>query len=346
MGSPTDQAIIAKTKAIYGHRLKERDYELMLKMKTVGEIALYLKQHPSYKDLLRPINENDLHRNQLEELIRKNTFYTSLKLIKFAYLKDQDFYDLTYVNYETDLILAQFRAIISESIDQSVSDTPLYLKKHIRFDMLKLAEADSYARVLEVLQGTDYHLLLSRFYKAKREDIRYTDIEKELEIYYYDTIFKRITQIYHGTLARELKEIYLTKIELNNIIKIYRLKKFYNTPPEAIKQTLIWKYSRIKEKEMDELIRLPNADDILPYLDKSATLQKRIDADNYVFVEYFAQRIKYNLARRYMYYSADLPKVYASFLTLLDIERDNLTHIIEGIRYELHENDIRRMLIY
>lgn len=345
MGSPTDQAIIAKAKAIYGRRLKERDYELLLKLKSIAEIALYLKQHPHYQEFLRGVNENDLHRDQLEQLLRKNTFFTSLKLNKFAYLKDQAFYDLTYVNRETDLILAQIRAIISESTETNYKDLPLYMKKHIRFDIDALAKAESYNQILDVLKDTEYFKLLSRFRKDKREEIRYTDIEKELEIYYYDTIFDRINEVYSGRIANELKEIYLTKIELNNIIKIYRLKKFYNSPSQAIKDALIWKYSRIKEKEMDELIAIPHAEDLLPYLDKSA-LQKRTDRDNFVFVEYYAQRIKYNLAKRYMYYSSDLPLVYASFLTLQDIERDNLTHIIEGIRYELSESEIRRMLIY
>lgn len=345
MGSPTDQAIIAKAKAIYGQRLKERDYELLLKMKSIAEIALYLKQHPQYHDFMKSVNENELHRDQLEQLLRKNSFFTSLKLNKFAYLKDQAFYDLTYVNRETDLILAQFRSIISESTEANYKDLPLYMRKHISFDIDELAKTTSYGAVLEVLKDTDYFKILSKYRQDKREEIRYTDIEKELEIYYYDTIFARIDKVYHGKIAIDLKEIYLTKIELNNIIKIYRLKKFYNSPSQAIKDALIWKYSRIKEKEMDELIAVPNAEDLLPYLDKSA-IQKRTDRDNFVFVEYYAQRIKYNLAKRYMYYSSELPMVYASFLTLQDIERDNLTHIIEGIRYELSENEIRRMLIY
>lgn len=346
MGAPTDQAVIAKIKAIYGLRLKERDYEIMLKMKSVSDIALFLKQHPLYRDILRPINENDLHRNQLEELIRKNTFRTSLKLIQFAYMKDQAFYDLSYIKHEIDLILGQFRDIISETTDQSVSDAPLYLRKHIRFDILKLAKADTYAKVLDVLQGTDYYDHIKKFYREKREDIRYADIEKELEIYFYDTIFARIDQTYSGKLAADLKDIYLTKIELDNIIKIYRLKKFYNTPPDLIKDALIWKYSKIKEKEMDELVSIRFAEDLLPYLDKTHSLQKRTDKENYVFVEYFAKRISYNLAKKYLYYSSELPKVYTSFLALLDIETENLTHIIEGIRYELNDSEIRRMLIY
>ena len=56
--------------------------------------------------------------------------------------------------------------------------------------------------------------------------------------------------------------------------------------------------------------------------------------------------MKYNLAKRYMYFSNDAPKVYSAFIILMEIERDNLFNIIEGIRYELDEEEIKRMLIY
>ena len=57
--------------------------------------------------------------------------------------------------------------------------------------------------------------------------IRYLDIEHALESYYYDEAFERIEKrkFYSGNLKKELKGNFETRIELGNIIKIYRLKK-------------------------------------------------------------------------------------------------------------------------
>ncbi len=63
-------------------------------------------------------------------------------------------------------------------------------------------------------------------------------------------------------------------------------------------------------------------------------------------MEYYAERIKYNLARRFMYFSNSVAKVFAAFMLLRGIETENLTNIIESIRYQLAEADIKKMLIY
>jgi V/A-type H+-transporting ATPase subunit C len=47
-----------------------------------------------------------------------------------------------------------------------------------------------------------------------------------------------------------------------------------------------------------------------------------------------------------MYFATDVPKVFTAFLTLLEIQNDNLTNIIEGIRYQVSDVEMQQMLIY
>ena len=123
------------------------------------------------------------------------------------------------------------------------------------------------------------------------------------------------------------------------------MKKFYRASPEDIKDNLIHEYSRITKSQMDELIDLDDPNSILRYLEKSS-LSKYTDNAEYVYVEYFADRIRYNLSKRYMYYASAVPKIYTSFLFLREIEIENLTNIIEGVRYNLPSSEILPMLIY
>ena len=47
-----------------------------------------------------------------------------------------------------------------------------------------------------------------------------------------------------------------TSIELQNITKIYRLKKYFNATPDQIRETLFMEYSRIPKSVMYELIEV------------------------------------------------------------------------------------------
>ncbi len=345
MFSFASNAIISKAKSIYGKSIKPADYETLLKMKSVPEVAQFLSTHPNYRDILQDIQVDSIHRARLEELIKKTIFNHTIRIIKFIKVKDQTFFEINLLKRELDILLEIVRSIISSDYDNQIAETPNYMKKHATFDIFEASKSRSMTELLDVVKDTVYLGILTKYANVKNEDIDYVSIERDLEIYYFEEIFRRIEQNYKGKLKKDLDEIYLTKIELGNITKIYRLKKFYNADFSMIKTALIHKYSRISEKKIDELISLPNPDMILHYL-KDSEYNTYIDKSEYVYVEYYSDRIKYNLAKRYMYFSSSVPKVYAAFLLLCDIEVQNLINIIEGIRYQLSEVEIRRMLIY
>ena len=345
MGSFTSNAIISKAKNIYGNRLKKADYEYMVSLKSVSEVESYLKTKHYYKDSLKDVQSAFIHRGQLEEIIRKVIFSHSLKLVHFIKTKDYSFYTLNMVQREIDIVLSVLRAIISGEYDAMLANYPSHFKKHASFDLDKLTISKTYDDLLLSLKNTRYYDVLQPFYEKETELIKYVAIEQSLDILFYDVVFQRIAENYKRKHREDLETIYSTKIELNNIVKIYRLKKFYKADKETILESLILKYSRISSKKLEEIISIDDADLILQYLEKSE-YSKYMDEKEYIYVEYYAERMKYNLAKRYMYFSNDAPEVYSAFIILMEIERDNLFNIIEGIRYELEEEEIKRMLIY
>ncbi|MFP4078309.1 MAG: V-type ATPase subunit [Candidatus Izemoplasmataceae bacterium] len=346
MGSLTGNAIISKAKSIYGNRLKEEDYEYLLKVRTVPEIVTYLKNKVNYREFLQDVRDEEIHRGQLEELIKKAHFGHTMKLVKFVETKDSKFFELNMVQREIDVVLSVLRFLISEDQDKAYSDYPTFFTKHASFDVFDLTKSESFPEVLKKLEGTRYHPVLKPFNVNRNEDIDYAKIEHQMDKLYYDEVFKRIDNLYKGNEKEELEEIFKTKIELENIIKVYRLKKFYNADKETIMESLILKHSKMSRRRLEELIALPEADLIFYYLERSGFSQTVERGDEYVYVEYYAEKIKFNLAKQYIYFSKNAPKVYSAFLILLEIERSNLFHIIEGIRYDLGEDEIRNMLIY
>ncbi|MFW6319741.1 MAG: V-type ATPase subunit [Bacillota bacterium] len=355
MASLTGNAIIAKTKSIYGDRLKENDYEYLLKAQTVSEIVSYLKTKANYQDYLEGIEEHNVHRGQLEEILKKAWFGHTVKIVKFVDSKDTKFYELNMVRREIDVILTVLRSVISKDKETSFAKYPHFFTRHASFDLFKLSESKTFQDILEALKDTRYFEILKPFNVRNVEDISYGKVEHQLDILYYDEVFKRIDSIYKGKEKRDIKTIFQTKIDLENIIKIYRFKKFYNTDEEDIREALILNHSEMSKKAWDDAIRLPEADLVLYYLERYGkkfhvdlpnNIENIEDNKEYLYIENIAEKIKYKMAKQYMYFSSSAAKVYSAFLILSEIERTNLNNLIEGIRYELNEDDIKEILIY
>ncbi len=58
------------------------------------------------------------------------------------------------------------------------------------------------------------------------------------------------------------------------------------------------------------------------------------------------EKIKYNLAKRFLRFSTDSALVYMTYKIVYQVEIDNLKHIIEGLRYGETPSQIESMLIY
>lgn len=345
MSSWSNNIILTKAKSIYGNFIKPDEYEKMAKFKSVPELVGFLKKHENYRDILKDVQENSIHRGNLEALIKKNAFDQIIRLIKQVHTKDLEFYELDIVHQENEVILSTLRTIISDEIDDNKGKVPYFFDIHTSINMGLVLKATNFMELLSALDKTPYYDLLKPFETRSKDKIRYLDIEFVLEDYFYDEAFRRIDKFYSGSILKDLKSIFQTRIELANIIKIYRLKKFYQSNPTTIKSLLIKKNTRISEKKIDEIIALSDPDAILKYLSKSEFSRFTSDKD-YVYVEYYAGVIRYDLAKKFMYFSTNVPKVYLAFVTLSNFQIENLTNIIEGIRYQVDENEIKQMLIY
>jgi len=341
----SNNAVITKAKTIFGHFLKPDDYERMLKLRSLPDLVSFLKKSPNYEMILSGVQEGSIHRGQLELMIKKSHFEQILRLIKMIHSSDLEFYLLNIVYQESELILSSLRTIISMEFEDNIGKLPIFFEVHTKIDVHKLLKVETFDDLLDAIKNSPYYQILKPYRTDNPEMIRYLDIEHELEVYYYEEAFKRINKHYSGSLKKEIEGIFQTRIELANITKIYRLKKFYQATPQVIKDVLIKDHVRISEKKWDEMIALSNPDQIVKYLSHSE-YQKFVNEKDYVYIEYFAGKIRYDLARKYIYFASEVPKVFMSFVTLGQMEIENITNIIEGIRYQVDEAEIKAMLIY
>ncbi len=339
-----DNALITKIKTLHAHDLQAEDYQELLKKRSILDVAIFLKKHEAYKDILANVPEGSLNRSRLEGLIKRQKFNQTIKLVKFLTLKDRSFYSISLIHMEHEVILAMIRSFISSDEYDVVAQIPYYFDRYSKIDFVGLTKTNDMPGLVETLKGTRYYKMLRPYARLKNEELRYYEFESLFESDYYDYAFRQIKANYRGKLKASLENAFKARIEMENMIKVYRLKKFYGVEDEDIKAILI-PSTRIIEKKLDEIIAIKNPADILQAILASG-IGPYVDEKDQMYLEYFNDHLRFHIAKKFMYYSTSAPAVFLAYTFFNELEIENLTHIIEGIRYQIDEQEIRTMLVF
>lgn len=339
--------IIAKAKSMYGKQLGKEQYEELLHKKSVAEIAGYLKSETHFSQALKDVRENNIHRGQLENILRREIFKQTMKLYRYADSSQKKYYQLHMQQIEIELILSRIRVLVSQEFENAIAEFPIFLKAYTSFDMLRLGNVRTYDELLDVVKKTMYYETLLPFRVAKGNEsvINYTAVETALQKQYYTHTFKTIDKVLKGRMKSSVKEFFITEVDLSNITKIYRFKKFFNAREDVIRNSLISVQGHKLDHHMEELIAENSADGVIKKLKHTRYHMTFADKED-VFIEHYTDKILYDLAKKNFYYTQDGPLVFTSYFLLLSRELENIINIIEGVRYKVSSEDIEKMLIY
>lgn len=345
MSNQSSLAMAAKAKAMYGKHLKSDDYTELLRKKTVQEIAGYLKNETAFKSVLQGINEFAIHRGHLEMLIRQTFYLDFLELIRYGQSNKDHFYEYGVLMIEMKQILMTIRLLSETDKTNQIAQLPIFANRMISFDVEKLIKVNTFDELLMVLKNTPYYNLLKPLKPRSVLDIDYANFEVVLKSYYYKRVYEIIDKEFTGKDKQDIRDLFDTQIELENITKIYRLKKYYNASPNEIKKVLNPTYKRIQKKVLDEWIDTKDAQAFLLAVNQNA-YDIPTDIKEFQYIEYQTDAIMFNLNKRLMRFSTNPNIILVSYLSLLEIEIRNIIDIIEGIRYKVENDKIAKLLIY
>lgn len=345
MSEQSSLAMAAKAKAKYGKHLKSDDYAELLRKKTVQEIAGYLKNETTFRSVLEGINEYSIHRGHLEMLIRQSFYLEFLDLIRYGQSKKDHFYEYGILMIEIKQILMSIRLLSETDKTSQIAQLPIFANHMISFDVEKLINVSTYDELLLVLKNTPYYNLLKPLKPKSLLDIDYANFEVVLKAYYYKRVYEIIEHEFTGKDKQDIKDLFDTQIELENITKIYRLKKYYNASPDDIKKVLNPTYKRIPKKTLYEWIETLDAQAFLQAI-KEHAYDIQTDVKEFQYIEYQTDAIMFDLNKRLMRFSTNPNIILVAYLSLLEIEIRNIIDIIEGIRYKVDNDKIAKLLIY
>lgn len=338
------KALTAKVHAMYGRKLSQQNYRELVRKQTVSEVAAYLKQQTSYAPLLREINENFVHRGQLENILKRDLFDQYMKVFHYLSRDELKFYRFLIMRMEIDEVLSCIRLLNANREDEYLLTLPSFFAQHASFDLYALAKVKNFDELLKLLKPTKYYDVLKKYDPAEGEKIDIIKIEIEFNKLYYGRIFEIIDETFSGKTAEQVKNSFGMLVDLSNITSIIRLKKYFNAKSDYIVTLLLPFHFKVGQKDLRTIMEAADADAAWQAACETyyGAAFRKFDFE---FIENYTQQIMYQYHKQLFTFSSSAPVAVVSFLQLKDIEIQNIIHIIEGIRYGLAPAEIEKLLV-
>lgn len=338
-------AILAKARAMYGKRITRSQYDEMLRCKSVSEVAGYLKSHTHYGTSLAGIAESSVHRGQLEDLLRRTAFDDYNKLYRYQIGDHKDLFHYFVVEEEIVEILRMVLLLKADNAKSFILDLPGHLISRTHINLMEIAKVTSYKELVQVLGDGEYSAILKRFQPVSDDTtLDYVGIEHAFYTHLYNRLYAMIDRNYRGSEAQEFRALLSAKLELLNITHIYRAVSYLNMPKEDLVKSLYLHYDKLTHRQLDELCDAKNQKEFLDAFHKTY-YQRRYPLEQIDYFEHYADSIFYQLCRHALHFTASSEIAFYTFLSLRGTEQSNIINIIEGIRYQVPENDIKQLLI-
>lgn len=336
-------AILVKSRAKYGRRLVARDYDELLSCKNVSDIVAYLRTNTHYNVSLDGIREAAVHRGNLEQLLKSKIYNDFAELCKFERSIGEHYFEYLMMKNEIDRLLVFLRYFTAGYPEKYLFALPDFFSKNSKIDFVGITESKSFDDILNHLKRTDYYSLLSPF-QTNDGTFDFTTAESVLDRYLYQQTEKMIDKNFSGKEKQELKRLFATSAELDNIRKIYRAKEYFGVSETMLKAQLNDMRALLNKTQYNSLISCESAAEVIDIL-KKTKYKFEIEKCEFSFIDELANRVKFDFFRREMCFSSYAAVVMAATIFIFEIEIENITNIIEGKRYGVDNELIKKMLI-
>ena len=337
-----NSALCAKVRAMRGRALGDADYNLLMNMTSVTEVAKFLSVHPTYADAFAGRNTSNMHRAAIERCLREHLQCDIERILPFmdqGAKKFMEIFSLEDGIAKIKLCLRLIHINHSDKIGEYMSKV-IGGKWEISADEAESIE--SIDAFIEMLRGTPYYTPLLVFCgKPKLQEPFY--METALDTFWANMVYKYAKKYLASDEAKSVIKVYGTEFDLQNLAFLLRCKRTFKMTDEEIYASVIPKYYRLKESTISKIVKCQSYSDAisiistetpygLAFSEKDRFIEKRQN-------EYMADmKRRMNYALMYSIQSA------ICYIHLRRTEIDNIVSIIEGIRYDLGAEKIAEYL--
>ena len=335
-------AVAAKLKAMHANFLTDEDFDRLLEKTSVKDICACLKATKGYGDVLSDIDESDVHRGAIEVKLYQDMVNEYERLYNFLDHSKREIMQFWFMRHELEFLKGEIRYIYTheerkkDEISREKFDA--FFSSHTKINRDIMSKAVSLADCIEACKNTPYQKALQR---AENLNADFFSMGMLLETMYYDSVWKTINLKFDKSQRELIKRHMGTKIDLLNLMWIYRGKKYFNFPSEIIFTYLLPVRYRLNEDVFKRMVTAESADAMVSIAEGTPYSELFSGLDKGVFIEENYSRITYKLAKDiFVNHTDSMAAVYA-YLTLKEIEMKKIIMIIEGIRYNQNPESIR-----
>ena len=343
MISYASNSVLSKARAMYGKRMRNKNYDELLACRNTIDIVSYLKRKTSYASILSSVNENSAHRFDIEQKLKYKLFVDFESLGRYDISVGEHFFEYIITRAEIEQLMHSLMLLAAGKSGEYIHTIPEFFYSHTKVDLISLKNIKSYDEFLTTVKKSYYYKILLPFKTAKGERINLTGIETALYNYLYEIVFGIIKKYVKGSAKKELMEFFNDYIDLNNLIRIVRMRKFYDLSAEYISSGLT-KYGSFSDYQLKAFINSPSDKQMMSDM-KNTKLGRKWFSKGLDIIDKVPINMRYNWCKHNIRFSISPPIVLISYIFLKEIEILNIINVIEGIKYRMPSEKIKQMLI-
>ena len=327
-----------KIRAMQSKLMSEQQYKEIAQLGSVIQIVAYLKKQPGFSDLWADLDENSLHRGDVEKLLVHTIHQNFTKLYRFANPEQRRFMALYFKRYEISVLKDCLRKVFDEGKAQlDLSLFQDFFDRHSKMNLEKLTSSSTVEELVNNLQGSEYYHPLKKL--GTDYQPRIFDYGMALDQYYFANIWSVKEKLFKRRDLEEITKAYGNKFDMLNLQWIFRSKKYYHMDPADIYALLIPVHYRLSKNDIASLVEASDEAEFRKILDTTYYKKRFPELSPENLEELYTLNLKTILETEARKYPHSVIMIY-TYLYHKEHEVDRLTTAVECVRYGLSAAEI------
>ena len=323
--------------------ISESEIQEMLQFTSVSHAAAWLKRTPEYAKAWADLDENSLHRGQIEKLLKASIFKDFSKIYQFANPEQRKFLDLYSRRYEIRVLKEIMTNLFDHKSTDAVDVSPYcdFFRRHSKLDLDRLTACTTMDEFINTLKGNEFYVPLSRI--QNHDTALLFDYGMALDLYYFSMIWNVRKKLFSGKDLEQITTAYGEKFDMLNLQFIQRSKRYYNMDPASIYALLIPVNYKLKKEEITALVEAPSYEEGRRIFQKTwyGNKYEQLTAAN---LEEFYNHIHRSILEKESHRNPYSVAVIYSYLYNKEHEVNRLTIAIECVRYGVQHDEAMRYI--
>ncbi len=181
--------IVTKIRAMEAKLLSPGQFTEIANLGSVPEIVDYLIKNTAYADVLETLEEDQIHRGNIEKVLIQSLYHDYTKIYRFCGQKQRRFMKLILKNYEIDLINYCLRIVINHYRQPfDLNYKKAFFDRYSQISIEKLITSRTTDELVENLKGTEYYAPLKKLKDS--QNVTLYDYNLTLDLYFYTSTWR------------------------------------------------------------------------------------------------------------------------------------------------------------